>query len=317
MNKKALIALALLILLPVLLIWHKKQQGISMMTMGFGTQYANSPHPFNKPDYPVRCHNIYGVYGVDNRADVILPIKQGSLMLHIPRDAIRYVKKRSDSETCIPIKIKLIYIWHDGKLLRNAKIDSEAHDAGVPSDKHIEVTLSGLQYSYPPPDPSKPTKYAEDRRYVPAHRHTFLPLWYYPQLKYDNFTKSKHGFGVANTIDPDTNHPYLVSCSLKVKPIGSGETPYDYHPEEWVVADMKQTHELGSADCDGFKKIYVTETDGIFAELRLVPEAVPEIDKIYQSIDAVIQAYVKPPSPNDPAPAQEREPIKQTPVSDQ
>lgn len=292
-------SLLLFTALPIWIVWDKEQKGVEMMTGGFGTQYADAPHPFNRPDYPVRCQGVLG----NDREDVILTIHQGETVLRIPRDAIREVKKRSDSETCIPISIKLEYQWYDSKLLRGVRDDNEARDAGFGSveDQYtrVIVTLNGLQdMDHSTPQMNQKNKYAEAKRYTPAYRHEFLPIWYYPNLYYDRYPVSTHGFGVANTVDPQTNHPYRVRCSLNVDPIESKENRYGYDPEKFINAEMTPMSDWGGSKCEGGKRIRVFDKE-IPAGLEIDVKVVPYMDKIYNSIDAVIQNYATPSSTTD------------------
>lgn len=292
--KKIIIISSLLLFtaLPIWIAWDKEQKGIEMMTGGFGTQYADAPHPFNRPDYPVDCQGILG----NDREDVILTIHQGETVLRIPRDAIMEVKKRSDSETCIPISIKLIYVWHDNKLLRAARDNSEANDAGAdPGFIRATVTLKGLQVQSN--DSSKierePNRLAEAKRYTPAYRHEFLPIWYYPNLYYDmpnkrDYTSIEGGIGVMGTIDPDTNFPITISCSFQLgtyDPNGNQE----YTAENLLKADIIPTSVLGSADCETGYRI---EDVNIYAAVNIDPKVVPYMDKIFPAIETNIKSYI-------------------------
>lgn len=261
--------------------------------------YVDAPHPFNDPSYPVRCSDVPR----DEAGNYLFTLQQGATLLRIPDDAVTHIYKRSDAETCEPQKIELYYEWQDTsygwpepRLLRAASInDCEACATKISMAK-VGVTVTLLDTLRSPEDTKAhyltPNKFAEAKRYTPAYRHEFLPLWYYPNFRYEHFEGKESpytgdGFGIVGTIDPRTGYPAEADCTIRISNDELTENN-QYNPEAMIKSPVPND---GGSRCKTALTVLQGDT-ALRVSVNAYPNVAPDLDKVYHAVDAVIKSYI-------------------------
>lgn len=305
---KKIIFISFLLLFTALPLWivlDKEQKGNEMMMGGFGTRYADSPYPFGNPSSPVRCR--INTFKLDY---VNLKVQQRQTTLKIPADAVKEVHRRADAEKCDPIDIKLVYVFYDNKLLRQAKERtalgiSEARQAGHVGTEEtwtlVEIKIVDLlSSSVDAKAAAEKLKSQTDlKRYTPQLNMQHYPLWFYPNAKYVEYKKNngrwspfdKYGYGVINSKNPLTDQPHVVECRLSVEMPENISDNTDLR-ERFVQAKISNG---GYGYCEGLYYI-VTDNTVLTLEVKTSGDAVPVIDQIYAKIDNTIRDYIVPTS---------------------
>lgn len=304
---KKIIFISFLLLFTALPLWivlDKEQEGNEMMTGGFGTQYADSPYPFGNPSAPVRCR--INTFKLDY---VNLKVQQRQTTLKIPADAVKEVHRRADAEKCDPIDIKLVYVFYDNKLLRQAKERtalgiSEARQAGYVGTEEtwtlVEIKIVDLLSSSVDAKVAAETIKSQTdlKRYTPQLKMQHYPLWFYPNARYVQQERNgnwdltyKYGHGVVNSNNPLTNQPYIVECRTDVD-LKREDPDNDESRQKYMQAKIADG---GYGYCEGLYYV-VTDDTVLTLEVKTSGDAVPFIDQIYPQIDNTIRDYIVPTS---------------------
>ncbi len=305
--KKIMFIILAIISIAVGLYYYRQHTLNQLITGGFGTQFKDSPYPFNQPDYPVRCRiNTYKVDFIN------LTVQQGQVQLKIPADAMGFkgARKRADAKECQPVDLSLRFVFFNGRLLRDGSDHSESEKAGYsstgPKENHqiVEVRLIDLLDT-----PAQARAKAEVirqqtdlKRYTERMRMKHFPLWFYPNALYIeqerfNAIKSalppylnyKYGYGVLDSLNPLTNQPYFVECGIDRKNV-SIEAPDTPQNREKII-NATSMYKTASGVCKG-KYYIVTEQTVFTLKVKVYAPGVKNIDKIYAQLDEVIKSYL-------------------------
>ncbi len=306
--KKIMFIILAIISIAVGLYYYRQHTLNQLITGGFGTQFKDSPYPFNQPDYPVGCNiNTYKVDFIN------LTVQQGQVQLKIPADAMgsKGARKRADAKECQPVDLSLRFIFFNGRLLRNGNDYAEAKKAGYsstgPKENHQTVKVRLIDLLDTPAQAKAKAevirRQTDLKRYTERMRMKHFPLWFYPNALYIeqerfNAIKSalppylnyKYGYGVLDSLNPLTNQPYFVECGIDIGNNFTRKTPDNQQMRNNVI-NATSMFNTASGVCKG--KYYVVTEQTIFTlKVSVDAPGVKNIDKIYAQLDEVIKSYL-------------------------